>query len=113
MAKKRKRPLSQSPAARARREVLRVKKAASAQAKRRPKIRQYNQLAKDFIEKQRQQGDKRGVRELRDSAQLKKIVRDLKRGTAAQKKAALEQTVRGDKVRDWRPYIKRWKAGEL
>lgn len=78
MAKKRR--VSQSVAAKRRRETARVEKAARAAKKRRPKIKAYNQLVKNYVEAQRGKGKKTTYARAAKSAKFKKLYKSFKSG---------------------------------
>ncbi len=77
------------------------------------KYKQYIQIRDSFIEKEAQKGKKITRREAMRSDKLKTVIKKLHSKKALDKKWALEQTTRGDKVLDWTPYIKRWSEGKL
>lgn len=77
------------------------------------KFQQYIQIRDSYIEKQAQLGKTVGKREAMNSEKLKKVVKKLHSKNPQDKKWALEQTTRGDKVNDWTPYLKRWASGDL
>lgn len=77
------------------------------------KYQQYLQLRDSYIEKQAQNGKKLTKREAMQSEKLKKVIKKLRSKKPQDKKWALEQTIRGDKVSDWTPYLKRWSEGNL
>jgi hypothetical protein len=110
MAKKRKviRKLSQSKRAQAIRHTKLIKKRAAAARKARPKIRAYNSLLNDFIDKQIQEGKyKKGSKGLKAKAShdMKEagIIKKLKGHDPFLKKEALKQTTRRDGVPDTVP----------
>lgn len=77
------------------------------------KFKQYLQIRDSYIAKQEQAGKKLGKREAMNSEELKKVIKKLHSKNPQDKKWALEQTTRGDKVTDWVPYLQRWSKGEL
>lgn len=77
------------------------------------KYRQYQQLLDSYIGKQLQKGKKLTKKQARESDEMKQLIKDLHSKDPQRKKRALEKTLRGDKVQDWTPYIKRWASGDL
>lgn len=77
------------------------------------KYQQYLQIRDSYIEKQAQKGKILTRRQAMNSDKLKSVVKKLHSKKPQDKKWALEQTTRGDKVKDWTPYLKRWTKGEL
>lgn len=77
------------------------------------KFDKYLQIRDSFIAKQNQLGKKYTKRSAMNSDELKKVIKKLRSKSPQNKKWALEQTTRGDKVLDWTPYLERWKKGEL
>lgn len=77
------------------------------------KFNQYLGIRDAYIEKQRQLGKTITKRQAMNSDELKKVIKKLHSKKPQDKKWALEQTIRGDKVKDWEPYIQRWAKGEL
>ena len=91
----------------------RVKAARRNAAKINRKYQQYIQIRDSYIAKQESLGKKIGKRQAMNSDELKTVVKKLHSKKPLDKKWALEQTTRGDKVKDWEPYIQRWTKGEL
>lgn len=80
----------------------------------RSRYRQYLQIRDDYIAKKNQARKKPlGKRQAMNSDELKQLIKDLHSKDPQKKKRALEKTIRGDKVKDWTPYIKRWEKGNL
>ncbi len=77
------------------------------------KFQQYLQIRDSYIEKETLKGKKLSKRQAMNSDKLKKVIKKLHSKKPNDKKWALEQTTRGDKVKDWEPYLKRWAKGEL
>lgn len=78
------------------------------------KYRQYLQIRDSYLEKQNVKRKKKITkREAMNSDRMKQLIKDLHSKDPKRKKRALEQTSRGDKVKDWTPYLKRWAEGNL
>lgn len=77
------------------------------------KFNQYLQIRDSYIGKQETKGKKVSKRDAMNSKELKELIKNLHSKNPQKKKAALEKTLRGDKVSDWTPYLKRWASGDL
>lgn len=77
------------------------------------KYRHYLQVRDRYISSQKRMGKVVSKRAAMNSAELKKVVKDLHSKDVKKKIAAIEKVMLSDRKVDWTPYIKRWQEGEL